>query len=233
MVAVSRAQLRCAPDALEPVGAIPNPVDLESWPLQERKGDYVLWIGRLTAVKGPHRAIAAARMAGVPLILAGVIQPGEQAFFDSEVAPHIDGERVRYVGEVGGSVKRSLFAGARALLMPIRWNEPFGMVIVEALACGTPVIAFRDGAASELVVDGTTGFLVDDEAAMADAIAHVARIAPAACRRWVAAHCEVGVVARAYEQVYRAAIRAGAAQHGDGAGLAPLATFGERIARPR
>ena len=112
----------------------------------------------MTPEKGPHRAIAAARAVDVPLVLAGVIQPGQQAFFDREVAPHIDGERVRFVGEVGGSTKRSLFARARGLLMPIRWNEPFGMVMVEALACGTPVIAFPEGAARELVVDGKTGF---------------------------------------------------------------------------
>ncbi len=150
--------------------AIPNPIDLQDWPLREHKDDYLLWIGRMTAEKGPHRAIAAARAAGVPLVLAGVIQPGQQAFFDREVAPHIDGERVRFVGEVGGSVKRSLFAGARALLMPIRWEEPFGMVMVEALACGTPVIAFPEGAARELVLHGQTGFLVEDEQAMGAAV---------------------------------------------------------------
>ena len=100
LVGISRAQLASAPIGLRTAGVIPNPIDLRAWPLREGKGDYVLWIGRMTAVKGPHRAIAAARIAGVPLILAGVVQPGQQAFFDSEVAPHIDGERVRFVGEV-------------------------------------------------------------------------------------------------------------------------------------
>ncbi len=106
LVGISRAQLASAPAGLEPVGAIPNPIDVRAWPLREHKDDYLLWIGRMTAEKGPHRAIAAARAAGVPLVLAGVIQPGQQAFFDREVAPHIDGERVRFVGEIGGSVKR-------------------------------------------------------------------------------------------------------------------------------
>jgi glycosyltransferase involved in cell wall biosynthesis len=207
LVGISRAQLASAPVGLRTVGVIPNPIDLRAWPLRESKGDYVLWIGRMTAVKGPHRAIAAARIAGVPLILAGVVQPGQQAFFDSEIAPHIDGERVRFVGEVGGALKRSLFADARALLMPIRWEEPFGMVMVEALACGTPVIAFAEGAACELVIEGETGFLVDDEAAMAAAIGQLPCIAAAACRTWVAEHCDVGVVARAYEQAYRGALR--------------------------
>jgi glycosyltransferase involved in cell wall biosynthesis len=203
LVAISRAQLESAPVQLDPVSVIPNPIDVREWTLRERKEDYLLWIGRMTAEKGPHRAIAAAHAAGVPLVLAGVIQPGQQAFFDRQVAPHIDGERVRFLGEVGGSLKRSVFAGARALLMPIRWEEPFGMVMVEALACGTPVIAFAEGAARELVVDGRTGFLVADEQAMAAAVEQLAHIDGRACRAWVAAHCDVDVVAAAYEATYR------------------------------
>jgi glycosyltransferase involved in cell wall biosynthesis len=87
--------------------------------------------------------------------------------------------------------------------MPIRWEEPFGMVMVEALACGTPVIAFPEGAARELVVDGTTGFLVEDEAAMSAAVQRLPSIAARDCRAWVAAHCDVDVVAAAYEQTYQ------------------------------
>jgi glycosyltransferase involved in cell wall biosynthesis len=203
LVSISRAQLASAPPGLEPLCSIPNPIDLGTWALQERKEDYVLWVGRMTPEKGPHRAIVAAHAAGVRLVLAGVIQPGQQVFFDREIAPHIDGERVRFVGEVGGSVKRSLFANARGLLMPIRWNEPFGMVMVEALACGTPVIAFPEGAARELVVHGQTGYLVDGERAMADAVLNLSRIAPRACRAWVAEHCDVDVVASAYAEAYR------------------------------
>ncbi len=211
LVGISHAQLASAPAGLDPVGAIPNPIDVGAWPLREHKDDYLLWIGRMTAEKGPHRAIAAARAANVPLVLAGVIQPGQQAFFDGEVAPHIDGERVRFVGEVDGSVKRSLFAGARALLMPIRWEEPFGMVMVEALACGTPVIAFPEGAARELVLDGHTGFLVEDEQAMGAAVGRLPRILARDCRAWVAEHCDVDVVAAAYERTYRSVARQSAA----------------------
>ncbi len=203
LVGISRAQLASAPPGLGAIPSIPNPIDLRSWPLQERKGDYLLWIGRMTQEKGPHRAIAAARAVDVPLVLAGVIQPGQQAFFDREVAPHVDGKSVRFVGEIGGAAKRSLFAHARGLLMPIRWDEPFGMVMVEALACGTPVIAFPEGAARELVIDGKTGFLVDDERAMADAIGMLPRIDARACRSWVRQHCDVEVVAAAYERTYR------------------------------
>ena len=203
LVGVSRAQLDSAPPELAAFEVIPNPIDVSAWPLREDKDDYVLWIGRMTPEKGPHRAIAAARAAGVPLILAGVIQPGKQAFFDAEVAPHIDGARVRFVGEVGGARKQALFARARGLLMPIRWEEPFGMVMIEAMACGTPVIAFPEGAARELVAEGTTGFLVDDERAMAQAIGRLSTIDARDCRSWVAEHCDVDVVAAAYERTYR------------------------------
>ncbi len=203
LVGISRAQVASAPPELEPIASIPNPIDLRAWPLQERKSDYLLWIGRMTPEKGPHRAIAAARAVDVPLVLAGVVQPGQQPFFDREIAPHIDGKRVTFVGEVGGATKRSLFACARGLLMPIRWDEPFGMVVVEALACGTPVIAFPEGAVPELIIDGKTGYLVNDERAMADAIGQLPRIIARDCRAWVSQHCDAEVVAAAYERTYR------------------------------
>jgi glycosyltransferase involved in cell wall biosynthesis len=206
VVAISAAQRATAPACLQGAQVIHNPIDLAVWPLREQKEDYLLWVGRMTADKGPHRAIAAAREAGVPLVMAGVIQPGQQAYFDSQIARHIDSDAVRFIGEVGGAAKRALFAGARALLMPISWQEPFGMVMVEALACGTPVIAFAAGAASELVVDGVTGFLVSDERAMALAVDRLGELRPRDCRSWVAGHLDARVIAGAYAGAYRGAI---------------------------
>lgn len=213
LVAISHAQLAEAPAALDAADVIPNPIDVRAWPLREHKDDYVLWIGRMTPEKGPQRAIAAAREAQVRIVLGGVIQPGRQEFFDREIAPHVDGDRVVFLGEVGGAPKHALFAGARALLMPIAWHEPFGMVMVEALACGTPVIAFPEGAAPEIVADGHTGYLVDDAPAMAEAIGRTHRISPRACRAWVLEHCDTEVVAAAYEQAYRSATGAPAIAH--------------------
>jgi glycosyltransferase involved in cell wall biosynthesis len=200
---ISETQLAAGPANLRSVGAIPNPIDVSSWPFREKKDGYLLWIGRMTAEKGPQRAIAVARSAGLPLVLAGVVQPGQREFFERHVTPHLDGDRVRFVGEVGGAAKQALFAGAEALLTPIRWPEPFGMVMIEALVCGTPVIAFQEGAARELVTDGHTGYLVEDETAMASAVHDRARIDPRDCRDWVAARCDVDVVAAAYERAYR------------------------------
>jgi glycosyltransferase involved in cell wall biosynthesis len=203
VVAISRAQLAQAPPGLRVAGVIPNPVVAGDWPLVREKDDYLLWVGRMTAEKGPHRAITAARLARLPLVLAGPVQPGQERFFEHEVAPHIDGVRVRYVGEVLGEQKTRLFSRARALLMPIRWPEPFGMVMLEAMVCGTPVIAFQEGAASELVTPGQTGFLVDDEEQMADACSMTAELDPVRCRATIVERCDVCAVADAYEEVYR------------------------------
>jgi glycosyltransferase involved in cell wall biosynthesis len=117
------------------------------------------------------------------------------------VEPHIDGDSVRYIGEVGDE-KGELYAGARALLMPIRWAEPFGLVMTEAMACGTPVIAFPEGSAPELVMDGETGFVVADEHAMAEAVARLDEIDPARCRSSAQERFDVAPVAEAYERAY-------------------------------
>jgi glycosyltransferase involved in cell wall biosynthesis len=201
-VALSRHQRSAAPPSLRVAGVIPNPIDVREWPYRDEKGDYALWLGRMTWVKGPQRAIAATRAAGVPLVLAGPVQTGEEEFFAREVEPHIDADSVRYVGEVGGEAKKRLVAGARALLMPIRWAEPFGIVMVEAMACGTPVIAFPEGAAADIVRDGVNGFLVADEDGMAEALRAVDQIDPAACRSHVSARYAVDEVAAAYSAVY-------------------------------
>jgi glycosyltransferase involved in cell wall biosynthesis len=204
--ALSQSQVSRAPEGLRWAGVIPNPIDLQAWPLQRTKQRYLLWIGRFDAGKGPHRAIAVARRSGWPLVLAGPVQPGQREFFESEVAPHIDGVNVRYVEEVGGIRKQRLFAEAAAMLMPIRWPEPFGMVMIEAMASGTPVLAFREGAATEVVVDGESGFLVDDEAEMAAAVDKLHALAPDRCRAAVQARYDVEIVTEAYVAAYRRVI---------------------------
>jgi glycosyltransferase involved in cell wall biosynthesis len=138
--------------------------------------------------KGPHRAIEACRKAGVPLLMAAKMrEPWERAYFDAEVAPLLS-EDVRYLGEVPHEEKLALLGDAIALVNPIRWHEPFGLVMVEALACGTPVVSFREGAAPEIIESGETGFLVDDESAMAEAIGHLDEIDRASCRAAVEGH---------------------------------------------
>ena len=210
LAAISRFQLEHAPPGVRVADVVPNPIRVEDWPFREDKDDYLLWMGRMDRAKGAHRAIAAARRAGIPLVLAGPVQPGQQEYFRSEIEPHIDGREVVFAGEVGGVRRKDLFARAKAFLMPIRWAEPFGMVMVEALACGTPVIAFPEGAASEIVIDGENGFHVADEQAMAEATGWLEEIDPARCRESVSSRYGVAIVADGYEAVYRRAIRAAA-----------------------
>src|SRR5437773_2635397 len=124
-------------------------------------GSYLAFLGRLTAEKGPEAAIRIARAAGMPLRIAAKVPRGERGYFKERLEPQIDGEQIRLTGEVNDEAKEKFLAGASALLFPIDWPEPFGLVMIEALACGTSVIAFRSGSVSEFVDDGVIGFVVD------------------------------------------------------------------------
>jgi glycosyltransferase involved in cell wall biosynthesis len=207
-VALSRYQADQAPQELDVVAVIGNPIVVDDFPFRAEKDDYLLWIGRLNDDKGPQRAIAAAREADAPLVLAGPVQPGQEEFFASEVEPHVDGEQIRYIGEVGDE-KVELYAGARALLMPIRWAEPFGLVMTEAMACGTPVIAFPEGSAPEIVLDGETGFVVDDEHEMSAAVERLGELDPERCRESARERFDVKAVGGAYEDAYGTVARPG------------------------
>ena len=206
LVAISAAQRDAAPEHLRgDIAVVHNPLAVEEWPFAEDAGDYLLWIARMNDDKGPQRAVAVARAANMPLVLAGPVHPGQEEFFDREVEPHVDGDAVRYVGEVGDDGKRELYSNAKALLMPIRWAEPFGMVMVEAMSCGTPVIAFREGSAPEVVIDGQTGFLVDDEGEMARAVERLDEVDRERCRESVRERFGVDAIVEAYGQVYERA----------------------------
>jgi glycosyltransferase involved in cell wall biosynthesis len=139
-------------------------------------GSYLVFLGRITPEKGPHRAIRIARAAGVPLRIAAKIPRTESTFFRTEVAPHIDGDRIRFVGEVDDRTKATLLSNARALLFPIDWPEPFGLVMIEALACGTPVIAPPRGSVLEIIEDGVTGFIVESEEEAIEAVGRLGQI---------------------------------------------------------
>ena len=203
LVCLSHAQAATRPEGVRVAAVVPNPIDVDAWPTGVAKEDYLLWVGRFTPEKGPHRAIRVARRTGLPLVLAGPVQPGQERFFAEAIEPHVDGAQIRYIGEVGGRRKQELFAAARAFLMPIRWPEPFGMVMVEAMAAGTPVIAFEQGSAPEVVEHGRSGLLVGDEEAMADAVREVSRLDPDECRASAREHFSPDRVAERYEHVYR------------------------------
>jgi glycosyltransferase involved in cell wall biosynthesis len=210
VVCISRAQAGMAPDPAIVDGVVYNPIDIDSWPLGTEKEDYLLWLGRFAPEKGAHRAIQVAKAVGRRLILAGPVQRGQERYFANEVQPHVDGEQIAYIGEVGGARKQRLFADAHTFLMPIRWPEPFGMVMVEAMAAGTPVLAFPEGAAPEVVEDGVSGYLVEDEEEMAARIEDAGRLEPRQVRR-SAERFAPDRIAAGYERVYRSVARASTA----------------------
>jgi glycosyltransferase involved in cell wall biosynthesis len=204
LIAISESYREQAPE-LRWAATIPNPVDVAQYPLVYEKDDYVVFLGRFSSVKGPDAAIRAAIEAGVPIVLAGPIHEPDRAYFDECVKPLLDGPGVTLLDSVGGGAKAELLANARALLSPVDWEEPFGLAPVEAMACGTPVLAYPRGALRETVVDGETGFLVADEASLADAIARADSIDPARCRAHVESHYSVESVSAQYEEALTAA----------------------------
>jgi glycosyltransferase involved in cell wall biosynthesis len=167
-----------------PIAAvIHHGVDVDAWPLGGGDGGYALFLGRMSPDKGVDAAARIARAAGVPLrIAAKMREPTEHRYFAEQVAPLL-GDGVEYVGEVGGRDKLDLLTGARCLLNPIAWPEPFGMVMVEALACGTPVVATPFGSVPELVTDGVTGFVRAGEDELAAAVAEVDQLDRGRCRK--------------------------------------------------
>jgi len=166
-------------------------------------GAPLVFLGRIEEIKGPHLAIEIARRAALPLIIAGNVPTEHRAWFESNIAPHIDGERVRYVGPVDDAAKNALLGSARALLMPILWEEPFGIVMAEGMACGTPVLGLARGAVPEVVEDGISGFVADTIDGLVDAVKKIDRIDRAACRARVERLFSDDAVTEGYLAVYR------------------------------
>ncbi|WP_372477459.1 glycosyltransferase family 4 protein [Nocardia australiensis] len=210
LVAISDRQRALAPD-LNWVGRVHNALHVEQWPFQPEKGDYALFLGRFNECKAPHLALEAAHAAGIPLVLAGKCsEPSEQAYFEKKVRPLLT-ERDHVFGLADAAAKRKLLAGARCLLFPIRWEEPFGMVMIESMVCGTPVVALRGGAVTEVIVDGVTGRICDDPAELPAAIAEMRDMDPAACRAHVEANFGASTLGQGYEQVYQQLLRSSTA----------------------
>ncbi|WP_123684020.1 glycosyltransferase family 4 protein [Amycolatopsis thermoflava] len=205
LVAISDRQRELAP-GLNWIGTVHNALRLADWPFQSEKDDYALFLGRFHPDKAPHLALEAAHRAGLRLVLAGkCAEPIEKEYFEREVRPRLtDNDHV--FGVADATAKRELLAKARCLLFPIQWEEPFGMVMIEAMACGTPVVALRSGAVPEVVVDGVTGLVRDDPADLVQALHDVRHLDPAKCRAHVAEHFDVGGLGAGYEAAYRRAV---------------------------
>ena len=201
-VTISNAQ-RSALPGLNYAETVYNGIDLEDYPVSEKPSDYLLFAGRLVPEKGAAEAIQVARRANEKLLITGA--RAKLDYFETAIEPFLDGE-IRFVNMTDHDRMPQLYGGAKALLFPVRWEEPFGLVMIEAMACGTPVIAFRRGSVPEIVIDGKTGFIVDNEDEMVAAVKRIDQIDRDECRKHVERNFTLARMMEDYVGVYHQAI---------------------------
>jgi glycosyltransferase involved in cell wall biosynthesis len=205
MVAISESQRAKGPH-LPWAATVYNAIPVDEYPFETDKDDFVLFLGRISPEKGPDLAIKAARAAGRRIVVAAKCnEPAEHAYFEAKVRPLL-GPDAEWYGHATTEEKKKLLARAGALVFPIQWDEPFGIVMVEAMACGTPVVALRAGSVPEVVVDGLTGYICDRPEELPTAIQRVDALDPKACRQRIADCFDVPDMVDGYEAVYRRAI---------------------------
>ncbi len=187
-------------------GVAYNGIDVSSFPFQKEKESNLLFLSRISPEKGPEQAIAVAHRTGRRLVMAGKVDDKDRQFYLEVIEPLIDGDRVIFVGEADGKLKRELYRSSSCVLMPITWDEPFGLVMPEAMACGTPVIVFNRGAAAEIVEHGETGFVVETLEEMERAVDQLHTIDPAYCRARVEQRFDAPAMAARYLELYESII---------------------------
>jgi glycosyltransferase involved in cell wall biosynthesis len=210
-VAISKRQAELLPELRCTV--IHHGVDPDLYPAGEGLGGYFAFVGRLAPEKGAHVAIDATAVAGGELWIGGTVHPCDHEYFTRDVEPRLGFRHVRWLREVHGETKGELLRGAKALLFPIDWEEPFGLVMIEAMLSGTPVIAFPRGSAPEVIEDGVTGFLVRTEAEMVDRMRRIGSIDRLRCRARAIERFSTARMTRDYERVYEDAMSRAQARH--------------------
>ena len=210
--AISQSQRENCPVKLNVSGVVYNSIWVDKFDWSKKAGDYLMWLGRITPRKGLSQAIEVTKRLGRKLVIAGVVKPRDTDYFQKEIKPRIDNKMIVSVGAVDHSTKVRYLKNAFALLYPVTWQEPFGLVMVEAMACGTPVIAFKNGAVSEVVRDGVTGFIIDSKKGvegLAKAVQtmqqwnkETMRQCRLACRKHVEENFSVQKMVKDYENVY-------------------------------
>ncbi len=192
---------------LDYLATIYHGIDLRQFRFEAAPGRYLLFFGRIHPEKGTRECIALARACKMKLIIAGIIQ--DRDYFQKEIQPHINGQDIEYVGSVGPERRDQLLGGAYALLHPINFDEPFGLSVVESMACGTPVVAVRRGSMPEILLDGETGFLVERAEEMVEWIPRVRSLDRRQCRRWVEERFTVQRMVQDYLEVYERVLAKG------------------------
>jgi glycosyltransferase involved in cell wall biosynthesis len=214
---VSISDSQREPDlGLNCVATVYNGINVDSFDFYPQPDEpaYLAFLGRMSPEKGPHHAIQIAKRTGIPLKMAGKIDVVDREFYDREIAPHVDGEFIQFLGEAKHAQKNELMGRAIATLFPITWREPFGLVMVEALASGSPVIAMPLGSVPEIITDGTVGFLCETVDACVEAVGRVDQIDRATCRRYVQERFSSQSMTSGYEAVYRKILAGRFAQNG-------------------
>jgi glycosyltransferase involved in cell wall biosynthesis len=202
LVSISDNQRQPLPK-LNYIRTVYNGIDLKTSPIGRGKGNYLAFLGRMSPEKGPMQAIQAAKRSGMRLIMAAKVDTVDELYFTKKVRPHIDGKQIKFLGEVDHAGKVKLLQNAVGLLALIQWEEPFGLFMTEAMACGTPVIATNRGSVPEIVADGKTGFVVGDVGDAVRAVKALPTISRVACRERVAKYFSTEAMATGYEAVYR------------------------------
>jgi glycosyltransferase involved in cell wall biosynthesis len=187
------------------VATVHNAIDVSKHRFfpQSAESPYLAFLGRLSPEKGPDRAIEIAKRTGFTLKMAGKVDPVDREYFEREIEPLIDGEQIQFLGEANHTQKNELLGGAVAMLFPINWKEPFGLVMIESMAAGTPVIAMRMGSTPEIIANGKTGYLCDSVEDCIEAVGKLKEIDRLACRQHVETQFGVEKMVDAYEDVYR------------------------------
>jgi glycosyltransferase involved in cell wall biosynthesis len=199
---ISNSAKRLLPEKDQFAGVVYNAIDVKSYPFNDSPGEYMLFLARMSREKGPHLAIEVSRRLNRKLILAGNIDTVDEQYFREEVLPRVDNDLIKFVGEADNKMKRDLMSGAICLLAPITWDEPFGLFLVEAMACGTPVIIFNRGSAPEVVKNGETGYVVDTIEEMVRVVNKVSTINRRRCREHVELNFDVPKLGKNYLQAY-------------------------------
>ena len=192
-------------ESLPKVRTIHHGIDTSLYRFVAKKQGYLSFIGRIAPVKGTHLAIDVARRTGIPLKIAGEVQPTNRDYFEKLIKPRIDGKLVEYIGPADLQAKNELLGNAMAMLFPIQWGEPFGLVMIEAMACGTPVLAMPGGSVPEVVRDGVSGYICRTVRVMAQAAMNL-NLDPAVVRRYVEEHFSIEKMVRQYVALYQEAL---------------------------
>jgi glycosyltransferase involved in cell wall biosynthesis len=230
VVSISDAQRRPLPGA-NWQATVHHGLPPDLYRCRDRPGDYLAFLGRISPEKRVDRAVEIARRAGLRLRVAAKVDAADQSYFRREIEPLFRDPLVEYVGEIGDQEKGAFLAGARAVLFPIDWPEPFGLVMIEAMACGTPVVAWPAGSVPEVIDDGVTGFVVDTIDAAVDAVRRVADLDRRRCRAVFEDRFGAARMAHDYVAVYRK-LAATRDQVAPSRAPAPTRTAGRRSASP-